>query len=192
MGGVHRHVRWNGVCFAGSCVLRRDLLLGLVKKRKKGYTLIMQLEHPKPSWFRFLEQWFPERCREVPEASDPDRILLRQFAIVKGCAYLQQFASGENPEFYHSHPWRHGTIAIGLRGRLIDHNFVGYWRHKEVRAPYFRYMGPNTVHNTTDPSPDHVSIFIGLGTKTNDKGYWVNPPKPQHWTNHIQRLVKRL
>lgn len=152
----------------------------------------MTKHHPKPLWFKFLERVIPSRCREVPEATDPDRILLRQFAIIKGRAYLQQFASGENPLHYHSHPWRRGTLAIGLRGSVTDHGLVGYWRHRVVKAPYFRYMGPNTVHNTTDPSPAHMSIFLGLGKKTDDKGYWGEPAEPTHWTDHIQKLVRRL
>ena len=148
--------------------------------------------HPKPRWFKFLESRFPERCREIPEAIEPDKILLRQFAIIKGHVYLQQFASGENPLYFHSHPWRRGTIAIGLRGSVMDQNLVGFWRHRVVKAPYFRFMGPNTVHNTTDPSPNHMSIFIGLGKKTDAKGYWNEPAEPAHWEKHIQKKVKRL
>lgn len=139
-----------------------------------------------------LGQIWPSRYREIPEATDPAKVLLRQFALVKRHVYLQQFVNGENPNYYHSHPWRWGTIAIGLRGSLTDVSFGGYWPKRRFWAPYLRYMGPNHVHRTERPSADHLSIFIGLGTKTDQKGYWVDPGPPKHWSDHIKKQVERI
>lgn len=153
------------------------------------------MQHPKTFWYKILEKYFPSRCREVPEATEPNKILIRQFAIWKGRIYLQQFASGENPAWLHSHPWKKGTIAIGLWGSVVDCQVPGADQVRLYKAPYIRLMGPNHYHQTLDPSKGHTSIFIGLGEKTDFKYYL---PKMEvfnlrkHWTTHIQKLVKRI
>jgi hypothetical protein len=149
------------------------------------------MQHPKTWWFKLLERVFPSRCREVPEATNPDQVLIRQFAIWKGRVYLQQFASSENPEWHHSHPWKYGTVAIGLWGSVQDTHLGNDWRTKRKRAPYLSVYGPTTIHQSTDPSPGHTSIFIGLGEKRDsEKHYFRAERKP--WREHILRLVKRL
>lgn len=152
--------------------------------------------HPPTWWFKVLSRIFPERCREIPEAKETHeqtnpRILLRQFAIIKERAYLQQFASGEDTEYFHTHPWDKGTIAIGLWGNLTERLSVGAWPVKKFFAPYFRYMSPNMVHQTIFPSKGHTSIFIGLGKKTDEKYYYTLQPGI-HWTKHIKKVVKRI
>lgn len=146
--------------------------------------------YPKTWWFRLLERKFPDRCREIPEATDTRRILIRQFAIVKEHVYLQQFASGENEEWMHSHPWRRGTIAIGLWGSVRDKHLGNDMKTRRKFAPYLNYYGPTTIHQSTAPSPGHTSIFIGLGRKTDEKYYFSSERK--HWAQHILKMVKRI
>lgn len=145
---------------------------------------------PAPRWYRLAERWFPNRCREVPEATKPDVVLIRQFAIIKEHVYLQQFASSENREWMHSHPWAWGTIAIGLAGSVRDKHLGNDLKTRRKYAPYFNYYGPTTVHQSTGPSPGHTSIFIGLGRKTDEKNYFVAVRK--HWREHIQKIVRRI
>ena len=145
---------------------------------------------PKTWWYRLAERWFPSRCREVPEATDSNQVLIRQFAIVKKYIYLQQFASSENAKWMHSHPWSWGTVAIGLWGSVDDKHLGNDLRTKRKRAPYFNYYGPTLVHQSTNPSSGHTSIFIGLGRKTDDKNYF--PAIRKHWLRHIQKLVARI
>lgn len=175
------------------------LLLGFglwaAYSRRDRAVLTVLAEHrighyPKTWWFRYLEQCFPDRCREIPEATDTSRILIRQFAIIKEHVYLQQFASGENPAWMHSHPWKWGTIAIGLWGSVNDKHLGNDLRTRRKFAPYFNYYGPTLVHQSTAPSPGHTSIFIGLGRKTDDKNYF--PAARKHWRQHILKLVKRI
>ena len=144
---------------------------------------------PKPWWYRAAERLIPSRCREVPEAQDPDRILLRQVALWKKHVYLQQFASGEDPRWMHSHPWRY-CLAIGLWGGYRELRLTGPWRNR--RAPYFFVLDNRDIHNVTFPSRGHTSIFIGLGEKTDNKHYFDSNPVTIHWTKHIKRKVKRL
>lgn len=159
------------------------------------------MQHPKTWWYRILSRLFPGRCREIPEATNPDRILLRQFAIIKKYVYLQQFASGENPDWMHSHSWPRGTLAIGLWGSYNERRFA---MSRHTRAPYIRRMGPDTIHQTLDPSKGHTSIFIGLGKKTDGLKRYFNARAMLHtgehekyvhtktWNDHIQRKVKRI
>lgn len=147
--------------------------------------------HPELWWFKLAKRLLPDRCREVPEATDPGRVLLRQLAIVKEHCYLQQFASGENCDYHHSHPWSLGTIAIGVSGAVGEERLAGPNRIRRYYAPYFRYMPPEFIHNTFAPSAGHTSIFIGLGRKTDDKHYFSIASK-KHWRDHIKKLVKRI
>jgi len=151
----------------------------------------MVYEYDAPWWWAVVTKWFPERCREVPRAEDPEVLLLRQFAIVKKYIYLQQFASAESYDWYHSHPWSWGTIAIGLWGVIGEETIGGVRRHHSFKAPYFRYMGQQWVHRSFPMSPGHTSIFIGLGRKTNEKGYY-RRPEYRHWTEHVEKVVNRI
>lgn len=167
-----------------------------------------ETEHPAPWWYRALARLVPSRCREIPEPTDPDRVLLRQFAIVKHHAYLQQFASSENPRFMHSHPYAR-MLAIGLWGAYRERRIAG--RPRWRKAPYLFAMDGGHVHHVTHPSPGHTSIFIGWGRvpdgDVGDKHYYGVPEtKPEGWTvtgehprtfrriwsDHIQRFVKRI
>lgn len=146
---------------------------------------------PAPVWYRLARALLPSRCREVPEAQDPDTVLLRQFAIWRGRAYLQQFASAEHPDWYHTHPWTAGTLAIGLSGGLREWVYCGPVQTREFRAPYLRYMGPDHIHRSAPTGPGHTSIFVGFGRKTDHK-YYLRAAKPVHWASHVMRQVKRL
>jgi hypothetical protein len=157
----------------------------MIKQKREGWV------YPKTWWYKLAARCIPSRCREIPEARNPDRILLRQVALIKGHCYLQQFASHEDPMWMHSHPWTHGTIAIGLWGGLQEHIFGGVRVQRKWRAPYARYMGPNYVHSTDPLGPGHTSIFIGLGRKTDEK-YYHRVAGRVHWTTHIKRKVVRL
>lgn len=164
----------------------------------------MSNEHPAPWWYRLAEWLAPGRCREIPEAVNPDRIVLRQVALVSRSIYLQQFASSEDPRFMHSHQWRR-TIAIGLWGRYRERRIAGPARVR--RAPYAYTMDASIVHHVQDPTPGHTSVFIGLGRDDDLKHYYGTPEtKPEGWSvagehprtfrrlwsDHIQRFVKRI
>lgn len=136
-----------------------------------------------------LENLFPGRYREIPLAENPDKILIKQLAVLKKHVYLQSFVNGEGDDFVHSHSWKYGTIAVGLLGRVTDYN-LGTNETKTIKAPYFRYMPPSTLHSTNNPV-NHLSIFIGLGQKIDDlKGYVAKNKIP--WNQHIKKFVKRL
>ena len=115
--------------------------------------------------------------------------MLRQVALIRNHVFLQQFASGENPEFMHSHPWTYGTLAIGLWGSLVERRQADPTRHKVWKAPYARYMGPNYVHQSVEPGDGHTSIFIGLGRKTDEKYYFKSDDRI-HWRQHILKIVR--
>lgn len=173
----------------------------------------MRPDHPAPWWFLLAMRFFPERCREIPEAVNPDRIVLRQVALWFRHVYLQQFASSEDPRYMHSHQWLH-TIAIGLWGKYEEHRIAGPMCVR--RAPYFYTMDASVVHHVQNPSPGHTSIFIGLFRDDDLKHYYGAPrtsvnlkmlrvigdgtyaqdPGPltfrKLWSDHIQKLVKRI
>ncbi len=143
--------------------------------------------HPQPWWYRLAARLCPDRCREIPEAVNPDRIVLRQVALVKRYVYLQQFASGEDPRWMHSHQW-HRTIALGLFGSYTErrHNVA-----RLVRAPYLYTMGPDVIHQVIDPSPGHTSIFVGLWRDDSMKFYFERGAGV-FWEDHIKVKVKRI
>ena len=144
---------------------------------------------PAPWWYRLAVRFIPGRCREIPEALDPARTLLRQVAIWKRHVYLQQFASGENLDWMHSHPWRF-MIAIGLWGGYTERRLAGPSRDR--CAPYLFFLDNRDIHHTTYPRRGHTSIFIGLGKKTDAKHYFPADPERVHWIEHIKVKVKRL
>lgn len=166
--------------------------------------------HPKPNWYSVLELLFPSRCREIPEAQNPDRIVLRQFAIVKRYVYLQQFASSEDERFMHSHQWRR-TFAVGLRGSYTECRIAGEPRQRH--APYFYTMDDSVVHHVQNPSPDHLSLFIGIGRDDDLKHYYGSPEtkskvpsdvaaggfaylrpvtRRSRWEDHVSKMVARI
>jgi len=145
-------------------------------------------EHPAPWWYRLAECWFPDRCREIPEAVNPDRIVLRQFALVKRYAYLQQFASSEDSSWMHSHQWLR-TIAIGLWGSYTERRIAGWARR--VCAPYLYTMDAGVVHHVLHPSLGHTSIFIGLWRNDDLKKYYFSD-QGVPWEEHIKVKVKRI
>jgi len=153
--------------------------------------------HPKPWWYRLAERLFPERCREIPEAQNPERIVLRQFAIVKRYCYLQQFASGEDPQWFHSHQWRY-TIALGLWGSYSERRkrrgaFNKSWTYRVVRAPYLYAMDDRVIHQVTGPTAGHTSVFIGLFRDDDLKRYWnCRTGYYRTWEDHIKVKVKRI
>jgi hypothetical protein len=166
-------------------------------------------EHAAPWWYRLLARLFPSRCREIPEAQNPDRIVLRQFAIVKRYAYLQQFASDEDDRYMHSHPYRF-MLAIGLWGGYTEHRIAG--ESKRRTAPYLYALDGGHVHHVQDVSPGHTSVFIGIGRAADgtvgDKRYFGVPvecpplgtmafDRPpltlrRLWTDHIKVKVARI
>jgi hypothetical protein len=170
----------------------------------------MIVQHPAPWWYRLATRVMPGRCREIPEAANPDRIVLRQVAIVKHHAYLQQFASDEDARYMHSHPFRF-MLAIGLWGRYRECRIAGADRTR--RAPYLYTMDGGHVHHVQDVSPGHTSIFVGLGRAEDDapgdKRYygapahsprplstghddWYTPTLWRRWHQHIRVQVKRI
>ncbi len=153
--------------------------------------------HPAPWWYRLAERFFPERCREIPEAQNPDRIVLRQVALVKRYVYLQQFASAEDPRYMHSHQW-HRTIALGLWGSYREARIAG--PDKVRRAPYAYTMDSSVVHHVQDVLPGHTSIFVGLWRDDDLKHYYGVPKDVEGdpdtfrrlWSDHIKVMVKRI
>lgn len=161
------------------------------------------IQHPKPWWFRFAQTLFPERCREIPEAQNPDRIVLRQVALWKRHLYLQQFSSGEDPRYMHSHQW-HRTFALGLWGGYTEVRMAG--PAKERRAPYFYTMGADVIHHVQFPSPGHTSLFLGLWRDDDLKHYYGTPRNHTQpgtgdgspitvrrvWSAHVLQMVARI
>lgn len=164
-------------------------------------------QHPAPWWYRLAARWWPDRCREVPEAQNPDRIVLRQVALIKRYVYLQQFASSEDFAWFHSHQWRR-TIAIGLWGdylerrpgwnQTVSNGWPNLGRDGAVyrvrMAPYCYTMSDQVVHHVQVPSPGHTSIFIGLGPHDDDlKHYYTaDGGEVRRWDDHIKVKVRRI
>lgn len=147
--------------------------------------------HPRPWWFGVALRWVPDRCREIPEATDAtgQRIVLRQVAIIKRYLYLQQFASSENPAWAHSHQWR-WVLAIGLWGSYREHRLGGHYTRLR-RAPYLYWMGRDVIHRVGDPSPGHTSLFLGLWRDDDLKEYH-RTGQGVPWDEHIRVMVKRI
>lgn len=148
--------------------------------------------HPPTWWYRLLSRWFPNRCREIPEATDPSgkQVLLRQFAIVKKYVYLQQFASSEHPLFYHRHGWRWIFVFV-LWGSYFERR-LGGWKttYRGSAGPEFYVMNQNVVHQVHNPSPGHTSIAIGL-FRDGERVYF-EEPTPIQWRDHVRVRVKEL
>lgn len=163
------------------------------------------IEWPAPWWYCLLAWLWPSRCREIPEANNPDRLVLRQFAIVKRYAYLQQFASAEDPRFMHSHPYRF-MLAIGLWGGYLERRIAGAPRRR--RAPYLYALDGGHVHHVQEPTRGHTSVFVGIGRAEDDtegdKRYFGVPwecddetgeiPETLYrsWRRHIKVKVARI
>ncbi len=148
--------------------------------------------HATPWWYRLAERHFPERCREIPEATDPTgkQIVLRQVALFGRYLYLQQFASSENMSFMHSHQW-HRTFALGLWGSYTEKRLAGHAKRR--RAPYFYTMGADVVHHVQLPSEGHTSLFLGLWRDDDLKhSYPAHAPGKRLWSDHIRVMVKRI
>lgn len=147
-------------------------------------------QHPAPWWYRLAERICPGRCREIPEAVNPDRIVLRQVALWKRHVYLQQFASSEDERFQHSHQW-HRTIAIGLWGGYWERRAAGLVRRRQ--APYLYTMDASVIHHVLRPEAGHTSVFIGLWRDDDLKHYFPFPAQGARlWSDHIKVMVKRI
>lgn len=149
----------------------------------KPYHHASALEYPRTWWYRLALRLMPSRCREIPEPQDPTRIIMRQVAIVKRFAYLQQFCGGEDARYYHSHPWRR-TFAIGLWGAYTERRLAGPPRRR--LAPYCYVMDASVVHNVSDVSPGHTSIFVGIGRDESLKAYYGAPHRVAHDADDIE------
>lgn len=145
--------------------------------------------HPRPWWYRLALRLCPARCREIPEAQNPERIVLRQVALIGRYLYLQQFASGEDPSWMHSHQW-HRTIALGLWGSYLERRLAGPARWR--RAPYFYTMDASAIHHVLAPSQGHTSLFLGLWRDDDLKHYYPAEPARRLWSDHIKVMVARI
>jgi hypothetical protein len=145
--------------------------------------------HAATWWYVLAERWFPERCREIPEPQTPDRIMLRQVALVYRYAYLQQFASSEHTDWMHSHQWKY-TFSLGLWGNYIERRLAGplLLRH----APYAYWMDASVIHQVLCPSAGHTSLFVGLFRDDDLKHYYPSKPYKRLWSDHIKVMVKRI
>lgn len=154
-------------------------------------------EHPAPWWYCLAERALPERCREIPEAQNPERIVLRQVALISRHLYLQQFASSEDASWMHSHQW-HFTIALGLWGSYTE------WRPgaapRERIAPYLYWMDESVIHHVQAPSEGHTSLFLGLWRDDGLKYYHGVEGRLRRyrtgvsrlWSDHVIKQVKRI
>lgn len=164
----------------------------------------MTNEHPAPWWYRLAARIMPSRCREIPEAVNPDRVVLRQVAIWKRHCYVQQFAGSEDPRYMHSHQW-HRTIALGLWGSYTENRMAGPAIVR--RAPYCYTMGADVVHHVQNPGPGHTSVFVGLWRDDDLKHYYGTPStlsemacdkgwrpmtRRSRWERHIRKMVERI
>ena len=151
---------------------------------KNSHNATTTPHHPQPWWYHVAARYFPDRCREIPEARNPERIVLRQFALIKRYAYLQQFASSEDPGWAHSHQWRY-TVALGLWGSYTETRLAGWARRR--CAPYLFWMDATVIHQVSVPSVGHTSIFIGLFRDDDLKHYYPVPAiGRKHWEAHIK------
>lgn len=151
-------------------------------------------QHSAPWWYTLAARYFPSRCREIPEATQPERIVLRQFALWKRHVYLQQFASSESFDWMHSHQWRR-TFALGLWGNYFERRLAGYGRCagniRERSAPYCYTMGAEVIHQVVCPSAGHTSLFVGLWRDDDLKHYYPADCAVE-WEDHIQVMVERI
>jgi hypothetical protein len=143
--------------------------------------------HPAPWWYRLAARLLPSRVREIPDARDPSRVLLRQVAIIKRRVYLQGFASHEDRRFYHSHGAP--LLVIGIWGGYVER------RPGDVdtlhEAPYAYTMGADELHAVDAPSPGHTSIAVYAG-EPDRMHVPVDGGPAVHWTEHVRRRVVRL
>ena len=144
-------------------------------------------QYPAPWWYRLAARLAPNRCREIPEATDPDRILLRQVAIVRRTVYLQQLASGENPEYVHRHEGP--VLCLGLWGSYTDYQLG--CEQTRIKAPYVRYMGRNVWHRVYAPSPGHTSLFAVL-RRERERRYAYGGLYQWPWDKHVRERASRL
>lgn len=142
-----------------------------------GYVeYLMSLDqHPAPWWFRLAQRWFPGRCREIPEANNPGRTVLRQVALLprgRHAIYLQQFASAEDPQWMHSHQF-HWMLAVGLWGAYTERRLAG--PSKRRQAPYCYVLDASTIHHVQRVTPGHTSLFFALWRDDKNKYYYPTP-----------------
>jgi hypothetical protein len=141
-----------------------------------------------PWWWRLARRLWPARVREVPEPTDPGRLILRQFALQRRRAYLQAFCGGENPDWYHSHQFRYVLVFV-LWGSYTERRRVTVRR---VRAPWVYLMGPDTIHQVTEPR-SHTSIAIGFGRDESLRRYYHKDALAGiPWTEHVKHLSPRI
>ena len=171
----------------------------------------MITEHPRPWWFKLALRWFPTRCREIPEAVNPGRTVLRQVALWLRNCYLQQFSGSEDHRWMHSHQWR-WTLTIGLWGSYVERRLGEL---PVVRnAPYLYWMDHRVVHHVQYPTPGHTSLFIGFWRNDDLKHYYPTlsqlplsgssiadslTAEEEHsrrqrvfWSDHIKKMVARI
>ncbi len=148
---------------------------------------------PRPWWYSLALRIAPGRCREIPEAQNPDRIILRQVALVKNRRELQLlaltkilFASGWRERFWRSVLWLASFANVYLQQFASDEDprfmhchpykfmiaiglWGGYTEHriagapKRRRAPYLYTMDGGHVHHAQAVTKGHTSIFAGFG-----------------------------
>lgn len=147
------------------------------------------VQQPATWWYRLAERYVPSRCREVPEAKHPDRILIRQVAIIPRVLYLQQIASDEHWGFMHRHEFR-WAVCIGLWGSYCDRR-LGRRTWTDVVAPYLRVMDGDVWHQVRSPSEGHTSLFLGLG-RFQERRYCHCAIKTWSWEDHVTETVKRI
>lgn len=158
-------------------------------------------QHRPPWWFQLALKVCPGRCREIPEAVSPHRIVLRQVALWKRHVYLQQFAGAEDAGWFHSHQWRR-TFAIGLCGSYYEERVVTRRQPPGAElltsverrsAPYFYTMDSEVKHRVAAPSAGHTSLFVGIGRDDSLKFYHPRDGgAPVAWDKHIQKMVARI
>jgi len=148
------------------------------------------MQSKQPWWYRLALRSAPERCREIPEAQNPDRTLLRQVALISRRVYLQQFVSGEDDRYFHRHAGP--VLAIGLRGTYVDSSLLpeGGMLIKRVRAPYVRYMNSSHAHRVTHPQRQ-CSIFVLLRRKQ-ERTYTDGRGRFWPWQEHVKKQVERI
>lgn len=138
--------------------------------------------HDAPWWYRLAARVLPSRCREVPEARNPERTLLRQAALVLRWAYLQGFASGEDPEWYHGHGrW---LLVVGLWGGYTEHR-PGQPPQRR-RAPYAFVMAPGELHAVDTPTRGHTSLAVFL---SKGQRFYVRRSDVRGWRDHVRKEV---
>lgn len=156
---------------------------------------------------RLLCILFPWRSRIVPAAEDPERPLLKQFAILRagrfGALYLQHFVTPEPREFVHCHRW-HSMRSWVLSGLFIEERPLDPNQRYHIHERFGSYSMSHTVIHRVEFWSRRCWTLFWMSPELSDAwGWWHvadrNAPQPWKilgnfipWRDHIQKRIESL